>query len=149
MANTTYTAFIGDTATDFTRSTKQTVVDHVTALRKNGERSELTVRTQAGNVVFGLKESKKRVITKHTKPFTKTITLPKELAKLVPAGYVAAYERPTNDATVLRNENAPEPERYAVTRRSTGEFVGFAETTRDAGQIMKAMRAEAKALANA
>lgn len=136
-----YTIHLNGTPTDFTRSTKATVVAEADRLRKSKERSLIEVVTAAGNVVYSLKEVKARVITKHTKPFTKTIELPAEFAALVPAGYVAAYERPRNDAVVLRNEGADEDERYAVMRRSTGEVLELVPTTRDAGQVMKGMKA--------
>lgn len=141
MAATKYTIFINDTATDFARSTKATVVAEADRLRKAGERGAIEVRTGTGHVAYGLKEIKARNITKHTKPFTKTVELPADFAKLVPAGYVAAYTRPRNDAAVLRNEGADEDERYAVMRLSTGELVDFVATTRDAGQVMKGMKA--------
>lgn len=141
-----YTIFQGGEATEFARSTKATVVAEAERLRtKDKVRDLIEVRTEVGTVVFALKEVKARVITKHTKPFTKVIDLPAEFAALVPAGYVAAYERPRNDAVVLRNEGAEEDERYAVMRRSTGEVVELVGTTRDAGQVMKGM----KVLANA
>lgn len=142
----TYTIFQADQATDYHRATKATVIAEAERLRtKDKVRDALEVRTDKGNVVFALKAIKARVITRHTKPFTKTIELPAEFAALVPAGYVAAYERPRNDAVVLRNEDAEEEERYAVMRRSTGEVVEFVQTTRDAGQVMKGMKALATA----
>lgn len=140
---TKYTIFINDTATDFARSTKATVVTEADRLRKTGEKGLIEVRTQTGHVAYALKAVKARVITKHTKPYTKTITLPTDLAKLVPSGYVPAYERPRNDAVVLRNEGADEDERYAVMRRSTGEVLELVGTTRDAGQVMKGMKVPA------
>lgn len=141
-----YTIFQGGEATDFARATKATVIAEADRLRtKDKVRDALEVRTDKGNVVYELKEVKARVITKHTKPFTKTITLPEDLAKLVPAGYVPAYERPRNDAVVLRNEGAEEDERYAVMQRSTGKIVDLVPTTRDAGQVMKGMKVPATA----
>jgi hypothetical protein len=145
MATTKYTIFVNDTAVDgSTKATKATVVAAADTLRKKGEKGAIDVRTGAGTVVHSLKAVKARIVTKHTKPYTKVLAdLPKEIAALVPAGYVAAYERPRNDALVLRNEGAEDDERYAVARRSTGEFVGFAPTTRAAGQIMKGMKVPA------
>lgn len=141
---TKYTIFRNETATDFARSTKATVVAEAERLRaKDKVRDLIEVRTDAGNVVFALKEVKTRVITKHTKPYTKTIELPAELKSLVPAGYVPAYERPRNDAVVLRNEDADAEERYAVMRRSTGEVLELVGTTREAGQVMKGMKVPA------
>lgn len=140
-----YTIFQGGEATEFARSTKATVVAEAERLRtKDKVRDLIEVRTEAGTVVFALKEVKSRVITKHTKPYTKTITLPDELQALVPDGYTAAYERPRNDAVVGRNLDADPEERYSVTRRSTGEQLGLVATTREAGQVMK----EAKVKAN-
>lgn len=141
----TYTIFTGGEATDFHRATKATVVAEADRLRKAKVRDLIEVRTDKGGVVYELKAIKARVITKHTKPYTKTIELPSDLAALVLDGYVAAYERPRNDAVVLRNETAEEDERYAVTRRSTGELVELVATTREAGQVMKGMKVKANA----
>jgi len=135
---TTYNLNVGGIAVGFARSTKATVVAKAEETRKGGEKSAITVTTDAGNVVFELKAAKQRLITKKTKPFTKVVELPEALLALVPDGYVAAYTRPRNDAAVLRNEGAEDEERYAVSRLSTGEFLGFAGTTREAGAIMKA-----------
>lgn len=134
--NTTYTLHIDGVATDYTRSTKATVVAAARAalLAKQGYKVEVV--TQTGHISF---TAVRRHVTKHTKPFTKVITLPENLQHLVPAGYVAAYARLRNTAIVLRNEDAPEPERYAVIDTINGEFAGFAHTTREAGQIMKAL----------
>ncbi len=135
---TTYTAFLNDEATDFSRSTKATVVKHVEGLRQAGEKGALEVRTGTGHVAFALKAIKTRVITKHTKPFTKTVEVPKALQALVVKGYVVAYTRPQNDTAVLRSKKAPKTESYVVTRLSTGAILGYAETTRGAGAIQKA-----------
>ena len=141
-----YTIFVNDTATDFARATKATVIAEADRLRtKDKVRDAIEVRTDKGTAVYTLKAVKARVITKRTKPFTKTIELPAEFAKLVPEGYVAAYERPRNDAVVLRNEGAEEDERYAVMQRSTGKIVDLVPTTRDAGQVMKGMKVPANA----
>jgi len=143
MATTKYTLFIDGTETEYARSTKATVVAEAEARRKGGERALIEVRTQTGHVAFALQAVKARVITKHTKAFTKTIELPEALAALVPSGYVAAYERPRNDALVLRNEDADDESRYAVARRSTGEIVAYTATTREAGAVMKGMKVSA------
>lgn len=142
-----YTIHVNGTATDFARSTKATVVAEADRLRtKEKVRDLIEVRTAAGSVVYSLKAVKARVITKHTKPFTKTIDLPEDLAALVPDGYVPAYERPRNDAVVLRNDELKGGEDfYAVARRSTGEVVAYVGTTRDAGQVMKEMKVSATA----
>ena len=132
--NTKYTARVNGTDTDFSRTTKATVVAHVEALRKGGEKGLLEVVTQTGHVAFVLAAVKTRNITRHTKPYTKTIDLPKGLK--LPKTYVAAYERPKNDALVARSLKANADERYAVVRRSTGEVLAFVPTTRDAGQAM-------------
>lgn len=143
--NTKYALYIDGTATDYVRSTKATVVAEAEKVRKGGERALIEVRTQTGHVAFALKAIKARVITKKTKAFTKTIDLPEALQALVPSGYVAAYERPRNDALVLRNEDAEDASRYLVTRRSTGDSVAYAPTTRAAGAIMKGMKVGANA----
>lgn len=141
-----YTITVNGEATDFARATKATVVAEADRLRtKDKVRDAIAVVTDKGTEVYALKAIKARVITKHTKPFTKTIELPSDLAALVLDGYVAAYERPRNDAVVLRNESAEESERYAVTRRSTGELVELVQTTRDAGAVMKSMKVKANA----
>jgi hypothetical protein len=141
-----YTIFLDGAATEYARSTKATVIAEADRLRtKDKVRDLIEVRTDKGTVVHALKAVKARVITRHTKAYTKTITLPEDLAKLVPAGYVAAYERPRNDAVVLRSESAESEDRYAVARRSTGEVVAYVPTTRDAGQVMKGMKVPANA----
>lgn len=141
-----YTIQVNGKATDFARSTKATVVAEADRLRTKAKvRDLIEVVTDKGTAVYALKAVKARVITKRTKAFTKTIELPAELMKLVPAGYVPAYERPRNDTVVLRNEDAEQEERYAVVRRSTQEFLGFAETTREAGQIQIAEKVKVTA----
>jgi len=144
MAATKYTIFVNGTATEYAKSTKATVVAEANRLRnKDKVRDLIEVRTDKGHVAFALKAVKSRVITKHTKPFTKTIELPAEFAKLVPSGYVPAYERPRNDAVVLRAIKEVEKEaRYAVMQRSTGKVVGYTATTREAGQVMVSMKPE-------
>lgn len=137
--STKYTVLVNGEATDFTRSTKATVIAEADRLRRDGERAAISVVTGAGTEVYALKEVKRKVFSFRTKPYTKTIELPGDLAKLVAAGYVAAYERPNKDAVVLRNEGAEEDERYAVARRSTGEILELVPTTRDAGQVMKSL----------
>lgn len=136
--NTKYTARINGTDTDFSRSTKATVVAHVEALRKGGEEGLLEVVTATGHVAFALAPVKHRVITRHTKPFTKTVEVPAALRKLVLKGYEVAYTRPANDTAVLRSKKAPKTEAYVVTRLTTGAILGYAETTRGAGAIQKA-----------
>lgn len=139
MASTKYTLFVNDEATDFARSTKATVVAEALATRKGGEKNAIDVRTQAGTVVFALKPVKSRIVTVFTKPYTKTVEVDDAIRALLPAGYDVAYTRPRNDAAVLRSQEAPRSSQYAVTRLSTGEVVGYAPTTREAGAIMKAM----------
>lgn len=134
MTATKYTARINGTDTEFARSTKATVVAHVEALRKGGEKGLLEVVTGTGHVAFAIAAARTHNVTKHTKPFTKTIALPKGLH--LPKGYAAAYERPKNDALVARNLKASKDERYVVVRRTSGEVLGFTATTREAGQVM-------------
>jgi hypothetical protein len=139
MANNTktqYTAFLNGEATDFTRSTKATVVAHVEGLRKGGEKGALEVRTQTGHVAFALAAQKTRNVTVHTKPFTKTVEVPKAIQRLVPKGYVVAYVRTQNDTAVLRSKK--DRSDLIVTRLSTGEVLGRATTTREAGAIQTA-----------
>lgn len=130
---TKYTAFLNNEATDFTRSTKATVIAHVEGLRKDGEKGALEVRTQTGHVAFALAAIKTRNVTVHTRPFTKTVEVSKTLARLVPKGYVVAYVRTQNDTAVLRNKSNRKD--LLVTRLSTGEVLGTATTTREAGAI--------------
>lgn len=139
-SNTKYVLKVGGEAVDFVRSSKATVVAEADRLRKSGERALIEVVTGTGHVAYALKESKARVVTFHTKPYTKTIDLPKDIKSLVPKGYEAAYERPRNGAVVARNLKADEDERYVVVNRATGEVVDYAPTTREAGQIMKGMK---------
>jgi hypothetical protein len=141
---TTYALIVDDVVTDFVRTAKQPVI-HEANLRiaaKKGFKAQVV--TSGGKIVHTVA---RRKITKHTKPFTKVIDLPEALAALVPEGYAAAYRRPRNAAIVLRRENdIPEDDsRYGVIDEIAGEFAGFAETTRDAGQLMKALGAARKA----
>lgn len=134
--STTYTAFLNGEATDFHRTTKATVVAHVEGLRKGGEKGALEVRTQTGHVAFAIPAIKTRNVTVHTKPFTKTVEVPKALRRLVPKGYVVAYVRTQNDTAVLRSTKVRND--LLVTRLSTGEVLGTATTTREAGAIQAA-----------
>lgn len=143
--NTTkYTVRIDGVDTDFTRSKKETVVAEATRRLKAKEGYKVEVVTQAGNVVF---TAARRKITKVTKPYTKTIELPEDLATAVPEGYAAAYARYRNGAVVLRREADIEDDdsRYAVLNVLTRTIAGYAETTRGAGQIMKGLGADRKA----
>lgn len=140
MANTQYIVQVAGENTDFVRSTKATVTAEADRLRKSGVRDLIEVVTGTGHVAYELKAIKSRVITFHTKPFTKTIPLPKEIASLVPKGYTAAYARLRNGAVVGRNLEAEEDERYVVVAVATGKVVDYAPTTREAGQIMKGLR---------
>lgn len=139
-ANTQYILKVAGEATDFVRSTKATVTAEADRLRKSGVRDSIEVVTGLGHVAYELKAIKSRVITFHTKPFTKTIPLPEEIASLVPKGYTAAYARLRNGAVVGRNLEAEEDERYVVVAVTTGKVAGHAATTREAGQIMKGLR---------
>jgi len=140
IMTTKYTLQVNGEATEFARSTKATVVAEADRLRKSGVREGIEVVTGAGHVAYALKAIKSRVITFHTKPYTKTITLDKEIASLVPKGYTAAYARLRNGAVVGRNLEADEDERYVVVAIATGEVAGHAATTREAGQIMKGLK---------
>ena len=137
--NTHYVLEIAGELTDFVRSTKATVVTEATRVNRE-TRQAVRVLTGTGHESFALKERKVRIITFHTKAFTKTITLPDEIAALMPGAYVAAYERPRNDAVVGRDMEALADERYVVVQRSTGATIAYAATTREAGQVMKGMR---------
>lgn len=91
----------------------------------------------------------RRRITRHTPPFTKVIVLPEDLQDAVPDGYAAAYARYRNGAVVLRREEDLEEDtsRYAVLSTLSKEIVGYAETTRGAGALMRAMGEARKAAA--
>lgn len=136
MTTTRYTLHVNGQPTDFARSTKATVIAEAERVR-NHDRVDVAVVTQAGTEVFSLAAPKQRVVTKHTKPFTKTITVDEQLAALVLEGYEPAYRRPRNGATVLRNMEAELDERYAVVYDDESQ-PEFAPTTREAGQLMKA-----------
>lgn len=138
MSNTTYTIVLDTVAVDFTRSTKQTVINEANRLIKSKAGYKAEVVTSGGKVVHTVS---RRKITKFTPAYTKTVELAPELAAAVPEGYAAAYERLRNGAVVLRRENdIPEdPSRYAVLNTLTKVIEDYAATTRDAGQIMKAM----------
>lgn len=139
MASTQYVLEVNGELVDFVRTTKATVVAEAERVHK-ASRAGVRVVTGTGFVAFELKATKARVVTFHTKAFTKTIALPAEIAALMPAAYVAAYERTRNDAVVGRDMETVEDERYVVVQRSTGKTIGYAATTREAGQIMKSMR---------
>lgn len=143
--STKYTLFVSGEATDFTRSTKSTVVDEAVAVRAD-QKVEVEVKTGAGTTVFYAAAPKQRVITVFTKPFTKVVPLSDAEAGLVPQGYAPAYKRPRNGAVVLRRESdIPEdPSRYAVLDTVLAAIVGYAETTRAAGKIMEKVGASRK-----
>lgn len=136
---TTYTLVIDGTATDFVRSTKATVIKEADAriAAKDGYKAEVV--TSGGKTVHTVS---RRKITKFTRPFTKVIDVPEDLADLVPAGYAAAYARYRNGAIVLRRESdiVEDPSRYAVISIVARSIAGYAATTRDAGQIMKSLK---------
>lgn len=144
MSNTTYTVFADSVATDFTRSKKDKAVAEAVRLLKAKSAVKVEVRTQTDTVVFA---DKRRNVTKVTKPFTKVIELPEDLQNAVPEGYAPAYARYRNGAVVLRREVDIEEDdsRYAVLSVAELKIVGYAETTRDAGAIMKEMGAVRKA----
>lgn len=95
------------------------------------------VTTSSGKVVHTVS---RRKITVHTKANTKTVEVSKKVQKLVPNGYVAAYERPQNGTVVFRNErkDATAETRYAVVHVVSEVLAGFAPTTRAAGKIQNA-----------
>lgn len=71
-SNTKYTVQIDGVATDFTRSKKESAVTEATRRLKAKEGFVAEVVTQTGTVVF---RAARRRVTKHTKPFTKTVEL--------------------------------------------------------------------------
>jgi hypothetical protein len=135
---TSYTVRIDGVDTDFSRSKKETAVSEATRALKAREGYVVEVVTGTGTVVF---TAARRKITKFTKPGTKLVTLSDTVAALVPEGYAAAYERPRNGTVVLRREADIEEDdsRYAVLDVIAKGIVGYAETTRGAGQIMKTL----------
>jgi hypothetical protein len=135
---TTYTVHVDGVATDFTRTTKATVVTEAERRLSAKEGFKVEVVTQTGVVVF---TAARRKVTKMTKPFTKTVEVSPEVAALIPEGYAAAYERPRNGTVVLRREVDLEEDdsRYAVLDTVAKAISGYAETTRGAGKIMKAL----------
>ena len=145
---TAYTVHVNGEATDFTRSTKATAVAHAEAVLAEKGNWKVEVVTQTGTVVFTA--ARRRPERFRARPFTKTVELTPDVAALVPEGYAAAYERTRNGTVVLRREADIEDDdsRYAVLDVVAKSLVGFAETTRGAGQIMKAL-GTAKARATA
>lgn len=133
---TKYTLNVNGVPTDFARSTKATVVAEAES-RRAADKVAVSVTTDAGNVVFELAAPKQRVITVHTKPFTKVIDVDETIQELVLAGYVAAHRRPRNGATLLRNMEVEKDERYAIVF-DNGAETEFASTTREGGAIMAA-----------
>lgn len=144
MARTAYTVTVDSVATDFTRSKKESAVAEATRRLAAKEGYVVEVVTQTGTVVF---RAARRRVTKFTKPFTKVVELPSDIAGLVPDGYAAAYIRSRNGAVVLRREADIEDDdsRYAVLDIVANTLAGYSETTRGAGQIMKALGAARKA----
>lgn len=154
MATTTYTVQAANeqgefVATGLKASKKDVAVAKAEALRAE-QKVAVQVVTGAGTVVFEAAKPKLRVITVHTKPYTKDITdaLPDEVRALVPEGYTAAYRRPKNGAVVLRREvdleledGEQDEQRYLVISEVKGKRVGFAPTTRAAGALMKGLKA--------
>ena len=120
--------------TDFRKGKKGTVVAQAEKVHAQ-DKFAVQVVTDAGNVVFELK-SRKRVVTKFTKPFTVTVD-PVFSGGDQLEGYEFAYTRPRTGTSVLRNMEADPSERYAVTT-NYGEFLAFCDTTREAGAIQTA-----------
>jgi hypothetical protein len=136
---TQYTVLVNGETTDFTRSKKETAVAQAQAVLGEKGNWKVEVVTQTGTVVF--EATRRKPERFRAKPFTKTVTLEPEIAELVPEGYAAAYERTRNGTVVLRREADIEDDdsRYAVLDVVAKSLVGFAETTRAAGAIMKAL----------
>lgn len=135
---TAYTVHVDGVATDFTRTTKATVVTEAERRLAAKDGYKVEVVTQTGTVVF---TAARRKVTKVTKPYTKVIEVSPEIAALVPDGYATSYERPRNGTVVLRREADIEEDdsRYAVLDTVAKSIAGYAETTRGAGQIMKSL----------
>ena len=135
---TAYTVRVDGVDTDFVRTTKATAVTEAERRLSAKEGYKVEVVTQTGTVVF---TAARRKVTKVTKPFTKVIEVSPEIAALVPEGYATVYERPRNGTVVLRREADIEEDdsRYAVLDTVAKAIAGYAETTRGAGQIMKAL----------
>jgi hypothetical protein len=146
MTSTKYFVQIDGVQTDKTFWKKSAATDAAQTALTAKQGFKVEVVTQTGTVVF---TAARRKVTKFTSPYTKTVDIGL-YASLVPAGYVAAYQRLRNGAIVLRREtDEPEdPSRYAVLNTISCLIEGYAPTTRDAGQIMKAIgKAKAKATA--
>jgi hypothetical protein len=138
---TQYTVLVNGETTDFTRSTKATAVAHAESVLGEKGNWKVEVVTQTGTVVFTATRRKPERF--RAPAYTKTVRLAPEIAELVPEGYAAAYERTRNGTVVLRREADIEDDdsRYAVLDVVAQELVGYAETTRAAGAIMKALGA--------
>ena len=136
---TQYTIVVNGETTDFTRSKKETAVAQAQAVLGEKGNWKVEVVTQTGTVVFTAARRKPERF--RAPAYTKTVALEPEIAALVPEGYAAAYERTRNGTVVLRREEdiVEDPSRYAVLDVVAKSLVGFAETTRDAGKIMKAL----------
>lgn len=145
-SNKNYTIRLDDQDLAFTFSKKERAVAKALELLRQKWGYVAEVLTPAGNVS---ERFARRRITKHTKPFTKVIDLPEDLANVVPEGYAAAYARYRNGAVVLRREEDLEEDtsRYAVLSTLSKEIVGYSETTRGAGALMKEMGIARKAAA--
>lgn len=131
MPSTTKYDVIVDGETVATKSKKAVAIalaDETRADRK----SAVSVVTSNGTVVYDVPAPGIRKAYAHPKPFTRVVAGTKSALK----GYVVAYDRPIRDAVVLRSMKADKDERYAVTKASSGELVGFSSTTRGAGQLM-------------
>lgn len=122
------------TTTDFRKGKKGTVVAEAEK-RHAQDRFAVQVVTDAGTVVFELK-SRKRVITRHTAPYTVTVP-PVFSGGDQLEGYEFAYTRVRTGTSVLRNMEVDPSERYAVVT-NYGEFLDFCETTRAAGAVQTA-----------
>lgn len=145
MATTTYIVTTNGVADSKPFSRKDKAISAAEGAFAAGAKS-VSVATAAGTVVFSAAKSKR-----YAKPFTRVVNLSPEHAELVPAGYVAAYERVRNGAVVLRRET-DEPEddsRYAVLDTTNGVLAGFGATTRHVGAIMKSLGNQHKSAAKA
>ena len=145
---TRYTLHVNGEATDFTRSAKPKVIAEAERLITEKQANSVAVFTDNGTEVYSRVRKLKNILHP-TKPYTKVIELPAELAELVPAGYVAVHQRKRDTAVLVRreDENAAGPA-LAVLDTTTAELIEV-ENQRLASQVMKQLGARNRETAEA
>lgn len=142
---TKYAVKVNGEPTGQVSTVKQTALAKGLEVLKASELGTIvTVETEAGTKVFNRVRTQ-RVVTKRTAPYTREETVAQEtfeaVAGDVPAGYVLAYRRPRNQTSVFRNPNAVKGENYGFVKDEVTGDVYTAQTTRQAGAIMRNLAA--------